>query len=116
MNKRKTVYLVDDSMEMIHSIKKALFNTEQYEVIGTAINGEICLHELRGKSIDILILDLIMPKKDGIDVLEEMKKLNINKKVIVLTSYNTDEMIRKTSVCIVWHAACMCYTTNSGNT
>ena len=46
---------------------------------------------------DVVILDLIMPKKDGIDVLEEMKNLNINKKVIVLTSYNTEEMIRKTS-------------------
>ena len=59
MNKRKTVYLVDDSMEVIHSMKKALFNTEQYEVIGTAMNGEICLNELRGKTIDVLILDLI---------------------------------------------------------
>ena len=46
---------------------------------------------------DVVILDLIMPKKDGIDVLEEMKKFGINKKVIVLTSYNTDDIIRKTS-------------------
>lgn len=44
-----------------------------------------------------MILDLIMPKKDGLDVLLEMKNLNINKKVIVVTSYNSDEMIRKVS-------------------
>ncbi|MEE0830137.1 MAG: sporulation transcription factor Spo0A [Longicatena sp.] len=93
MNKRKTVYLVDDSMEMIHSIKKALFNTEQYEVIGTAINGEICLHELRGKSIDILILDLIMPKKDGITVLSELKKHQVQVNHIIVTTPFSNDMI-----------------------
>ena len=93
MNKRKTVYLVDDSMEMIHSIKKALFNTEEYEVIGTAINGEICLHELRGKSIDILILDLIMPKKDGIPVLSELKKHQVQVNHIIVTTPFSNDMI-----------------------
>ena len=38
-----------------------------------------------------------MPNKDGVAVLEEMKEKNINKKVIVLTSYNTQDMIRKVS-------------------
>ena len=38
-----------------------------------------------------------MPNKDGIYVLEEMKKLGINKKVIVSTSYNSPEVIRKIS-------------------
>ena len=38
-----------------------------------------------------------MPKKDGMYVLEEMKKHNINKKVIVATSYNTGEVIREVS-------------------
>ena len=46
---------------------------------------------------DAIILDLIMPNKDGIYVLEEMKKLGINKKVIVSTSYNSPEVIRKIS-------------------
>lgn len=46
---------------------------------------------------DAIILDLIMPNKDGIYVLEEMKKLEINKKVIVSTSYNSPEVIRKIS-------------------
>ena len=46
---------------------------------------------------DIILLDLIMPKKDGLDVLEEMKENNIDKKVIVETSYNASEVIRKVS-------------------
>ena len=46
-------------------------------------------------SYDAIILDLIMPKKDGIYVLEEMKKRNIDKKVIVSTSYNAADVIRQ---------------------
>lgn len=38
-----------------------------------------------------------MPKKDGKSVLEDMKTKGIDKKVIVLTSYNTPDIIRKTS-------------------
>lgn len=93
MNKRKSVYLVDDSMEMIHSMKKALFKTDLYEVIGSGMNGEICLNELRGKSIDILILDLIMPKKDGIAVLAELKKHQIKVEHIIVTTPFSNDMI-----------------------
>ena len=46
---------------------------------------------------DLIILDLIMPNKDGVSVLEYMKKKSIDKKVIVLTSYNTQDIIRKVS-------------------
>ena len=46
---------------------------------------------------DVVILDLIMPKKDGLSVLQEMKDNNIDKNVVVLTSYNAGEMIRKVS-------------------
>ena len=46
---------------------------------------------------DLIILDLIMPHKDGIYVLNEMKKRGIKKKVIVATSYNASEVIREVS-------------------
>ena len=48
-------------------------------------------------NFDLIILDLIMPNKDGIYVLEEMKKKGINKKIIVATSYNAAEVIREVS-------------------
>ena len=46
---------------------------------------------------DIVLLDLIMPKKDGIAVLEELKKKNISRNIIVETSYNSPEVIRNVS-------------------
>ena len=50
--------------------------------------NEFEIKKLKDK-IDTIILDLIMPKKDGIYVLEQMKELGINKKVIVETSYKS---------------------------
>ena len=51
----------------------------------------------RQDDYDVIVLDLIMPKKDGVEVLEEINREHINKKVIVLTSYNAQEMIRRVS-------------------
>ena len=68
------VYLVDDSMEMIHSMKEALTKSDGYQVIGSATNGEQCVNELRGKHLDVLVLDLIMPKMDGLSVMETVNR------------------------------------------
>lgn len=86
MNNKMNVYLVDDSMEMIHSMKEALTKSDGYQVIGSATNGEQCVNELRGKHLDVLVLDLIMPKKDGISVLHDLKKNHIQVDHIICTT------------------------------
>ena len=45
----------------------------------------------------MILLDLVMPNKDGIEVLKYLKNKQIDKKIIVLTSYNAQSMIRKVS-------------------
>lgn len=93
------VLMIDDNVELIKMVKEYFSDHANINISLEAYDGSEGLRLIKENQCDydVVILDLIMPKKDGIDVLEEMKKLNINKKVIVLTSYNTDEMIRKTS-------------------
>ena len=69
------------------------------DIVGSAYNGDEGLKIIKeGKlEYDLIVLDLIMPKKDGLYVLEEMKKRGINKNVIVETSYNTQEVIKQVS-------------------
>ncbi len=93
MKKKLSVYLVDDSLEMIHTLKASFLKSDAYEVIGSATNGEQCLTQLHGKQIDILILDLILPKKDGITVLKELKQHKIEVKHILCTSPFMNELI-----------------------
>ena len=93
------VLVVDDNQEMVSEIKKYFSDHANINVSLEANDGEMALKLIKEyqSDYDIVVLDLVMPKKDGLDVLEEMKRLNINKKVIVISSYHSDEMIRKVS-------------------
>lgn len=83
---KKSIYLVDDNIEILQELKNALHKSDKYMIIGNASNGENCIFELRNHKIDILILDLIMPKKDGIDVLESLKENRIEVDHIICTT------------------------------
>ena len=49
------------------------------------------------EDIDLILLDLVMPKKDGLYFLKQFKELKLNIPIIVMTSLNTDNIIRKVS-------------------
>ncbi|MEG0526856.1 sporulation transcription factor Spo0A [Amedibacillus sp. YH-ame10] len=93
MNNKLRVYVVDDSLEMIHSMKETFAKSDNYQVVGSATNGEQCIMELHGKQMDILILDLIMPKKDGMSVLQDLKKNNITVDHIICTTPFVNDLI-----------------------
>ena len=90
---------VDDNQELVNEIKKQFSDHANINVSLEANDGDMALKLIKEyqSDYDVVILDLVMPKKDGLDVLEEMEKLNLNKKIIVISSYNSDEMIRKVS-------------------
>ena len=91
--------MVDDNVQLIEAVKEYFSKSSKIEVVFEAYDGQtgIELIEKEKDNFDVLILDLIMPNKDGLYVLEEMKNRGIDKKVIVSTSYNTVEVIRKVS-------------------
>lgn len=94
------VLMIDDSKELITMVKEYFSsNNTSIELSLEAHDGEegIKIIKERKNDYDVIILDLIMPKKDGISVLEELKKEEIDKKIIVLTSYNAQDMIRRVS-------------------
>lgn len=98
MNKIR-VLMVDDNVSLIDMIKEYSSNHQKIEVVLSANNGEdgIKLVESRRNDYDVIVLDLLMPKKDGVYVLEQMKEKNISKPVIVLTSFDAADMIRRVS-------------------
>ena len=91
--------MVDDNINLVEMVKEYFKEHELIELVYSANDGleGIELIEKEQNNFDVLILDLIMPNKDGIYVLSEMKKRGINKKVIVSTSYNASEVIREVS-------------------
>lgn len=93
MKETMKIYLVDDSSEMIHSMKDEFVKNSMFQVVGSATNGEQCLIELHGKHVDVLVLDLIMPKKDGIQVLQELRSNQIHVDHIICTTPFINELI-----------------------
>ncbi|BAC24684.1 cpxR [Wigglesworthia glossinidia endosymbiont of Glossina brevipalpis] len=84
MNK---LLLVDDDKELI-SLLKELLEKEGFE-IQVAYNGEQALSKLND-TIDLLLLDIIMPKKNGIDTLKEIRKNKQHLPIIMLTARGSE--------------------------
>jgi two-component system chemotaxis response regulator CheY len=80
------VLIVDDSLIIRKTILGYLENFEDIEVVGTPMDGHNALEIFREKRPDIVTLDITLPGIDGMDVLEEMMKINPNAKVVVITA------------------------------
>ena len=87
------VMLADDHILMREGIRQLLEFDGSIEVVEEANDGEECLAKLRKAKPDVLLLDINMPKKNGIEVLEEIKKEKIDVKVLILTVHNEIEYL-----------------------
>jgi CheY-like chemotaxis protein len=86
----KKVYIVDDD-EFIRDMYSKKFGMEGFEV-ACAINGEEGLKLIRKQKPDIVILDIQMPVKNGLEVLAEMKNDKLISAIpVVILSNNNDE-------------------------
>lgn len=90
--------MIDDNVQLVEAVKEYFKNNDKIELVYQANDGIEGLKLIEEKDdYDVIILDLIMPNKDGLYVLEEMKKKNLDRKVIVSTSYNAMDVIREVS-------------------
>ena len=97
--KKIRVLMIDDNKQLVDMVKEYFSSHAVIEVNLTAFDGVEGLEVINNHlgEFDLVLLDLIMPKKDGVSVLEEIKNIKDFPKIIVLTSYNTPEIIRKVS-------------------
>lgn len=89
------VMIADDHSMIREGIKNLLELDGDINVIAEAINGEDCLNKLEVISPDILLLDINMPKKNGLDVLRSLKEKRSKLKILILTVHNEVEYLIK---------------------
>ena len=88
MEKRTTVLVADGSEEFCAQLSAALQNGG-YQVVGTATDGQSAMEQLRASAPEVLVLDLMLPKGDGVAVVESVPREK-RPKLLLLAAFATD--------------------------
>ena len=99
MSKKINVLMIDDNEIIRNKVKEYFSKHEVINLVLTAVNGSEGLDYILNQQdkYDLIIMDLIMPEIDGIEILERMKENGVNKHVIILTSYKKEYTVKAVS-------------------
>ena len=88
------VAIADDNQKMVSMMTQLLNLDQEIEVIGSAGNGEAAVEIIKEKKPDVVLLDIIMPKLDGIGVLEKLRDERLEKQptVIMVTAMGQESV------------------------
>jgi DNA-binding NarL/FixJ family response regulator len=89
------IHLADDHQVLIDGLTNLLQTVSNFEVVGNSLDGTTVYEDVLQNNADILVLDISMPKKDGIKVLQEFHANNSSCKVIILSSYDELKIIKE---------------------
>ena len=96
--KKTNILMIDDNVQLVEAVKEYFKSSDKIEVKYVASDGLEGLKLIEEHDdYDVVVLDLVMPNKDGLWVLEQLKEKGLEKKIIVETSYNAMDVIRQVS-------------------
>lgn len=94
MGKQLRVLICDDSVLIRKKLRSTLEKCKCEEIY-EAENGNIAVELAKEKNPDLILMDIVMPEKDGIEALEEIMNQNPNAKVVMASSAGTKEHLKK---------------------
>jgi DNA-binding NarL/FixJ family response regulator len=89
------IFIIDDHYMIIEGIRSLLMGDEGLEWAGHATNGESCLAFLQLHQPDVILMDINLPGKSGIDLCKEVKSNYPGIHIIALSSFNQQSFIQK---------------------
>ena len=87
------VMLVDDHQIMLDGLRKLLESSGGFEIVGVTRDGEEAVDMARELQPDVVIMDVLMPGKDGIDACRDIMEIVPAARVLMLTASNEDEAV-----------------------
>ena len=82
-----TILFIEDERKLVSALKKNL-EIERY-IVDVAYDGKEGLRKGLQKEYDLIILDLMLPKKDGVDICRQLRKKKVYTPIIMLTARDT---------------------------
>jgi DNA-binding NarL/FixJ family response regulator len=92
MNQEVTVLVVDDHPLLRHGLCDVIGNNSRFKVVGEASDGEEALRQITCLKPQIAILDIDMPRLNGLEAIRSIRELPFPVKVIILTMYKEEDM------------------------
>jgi two-component system response regulator NreC len=96
MKKPFTIVLAEDHTILREGLKSLLSSQPDLKIVGEAGDGLEAIRSVQNHSPDLILLDLSMPRMTGLDAIKEIKRVNADTKIIVLTVHSTEEYILAT--------------------
>ena len=87
------VLIVDDHPVVRRGLRTLLGSEPGFEPIGEAIDGAEAVNLARSLQPDVILLDMVMPRKNGLEAIIEIKRENPEARILVLTSFAEDEKV-----------------------
>jgi len=88
-----SVLVVDDHAVVREGLRSLLELQDGIAVIGEAADGEAAVREAEARQPDVVLMDLVMPRLDGVGAMRELRRLLPAARVIVLTSFADDDRL-----------------------
>lgn len=89
---KKKILVVDDEPDFVKTVKMRL-EASNYEVI-TAYDGKEALEKVKQCKPDAILLDIMMPEKDGMQVLKEVRAKDKKLPIFMITAFSSDERFK----------------------
>ena len=93
MPEKISVLIVDDHAVVRRGLRSFLELQDDVEVVGEAADGEGAVDAVERLLPDVVLMDLVMPRMDGIEAIRRIREVSPSTKVIVLTSFTDDEKV-----------------------
>jgi two-component system, NarL family, response regulator LiaR len=88
-----TILVVDDHAVVREGLRTFLGLQEGFEIVGEAADGEEALEQAERLDPDVILMDLVMPRRDGVSAMQVLKERASRSRVIVLTSFLEDDRL-----------------------
>ena len=93
-NDKYSIAIIDDETEILNVLSRFLTRNPDFSV-STYSNPTSALSSLGNSKVDLVLLDIMMPQMNGLEVLEKLKANNSEQKVIMMTAYSTLDKVLK---------------------
>lgn len=95
MSKKYSILVIDDEIEILDMLSRFLNRNPNFTV-QTFSNPVSALSSINNNTkYDLVLLNIMMPQMNGLDVLEKLKEINSDQKVIMMTAYSTLDKVLK---------------------